>query len=185
MLRIQTIKSKLPNFSINNNIIGINHVFSENTEQPTNTESNSSLSNPIESSELSLKFIEHSLIKCENDEENNKFDVDSSLDNGGSFDNLKSEAAQVIENIDILLKKPGFSIADFFNEEYRGEILKEFRLRNKELIDFIATSDNILYLISILNKGTASPQELFFVSELLTGDIPAILGLRKKNYYPF
>lgn len=120
--------------------------------------------------DMTPKFIE--MVKID-DQEN---DPDSS--SSGTETSTKTEDLN-IDRVDALLKSPDTTLTDFFREDVRGEFLKEFRLRNKKLIDFLATSENLQDLLEIILKGTSTPQEQFCACELLTSDIQSVLGKRK------
>lgn len=80
------------------------------------------------------------------------------------------------ENIGTLLKKSNLTIDELFQEEFRVELMKEFRLRNKTLISFLSKPDTILQLVTIIAKGERSQQDQFCAGELLTADITTIIG---------
>lgn len=77
--------------------------------------------------------------------------------------------------LQIIQKRP--PISQLLSEASRGEISKQFRSRNPMVIDYITRVENMSYLLSIIAKGEAAPPILFWAGELLTADIPQVLGV--------
>lgn len=85
-------------------------------------------------------------------------------------------AAQVL-SLPQLLQKSGVTIDEILSEETRGEFLKEFRLRNKLVVEFLSKRQTLSTLISYFGNPEKVQQEQFCACELLTADIAPILGL--------
>lgn len=98
------------------------------------------------------------------------------------------------EILDKLLDQTDITIDNLLTENLRGELLKQFRMRNRKLMKLLSRRSTLLRLIDIICKGTEDPQVVSAVifayvlfqeerssTELLTADIPEVLG--NNNYY--
>ena len=63
-----------------------------------------------------------------------------------------------------------------FEPELRTNLMREFRNRNEIAINFLSQKSILIELLSILKQGKRSQHDLFSVVELLSAEIPSILG---------
>ncbi len=63
----------------------------------------------------------------------------------------------------------------------KPEFMKEFRNRNKSVVNFLARKDTILSLLAYFSDPTKTQQEQFCATELLTAEVPPVLGMAERT----
>jgi hypothetical protein len=81
-----------------------------------------------------------------------------------------------------ILRKGDFTIKDLLAENVRGELMKEFRARNRVIIALLAQQETLKTLIAYIVDSTKTQNEQFSACELLTADISPILGMHNYQF---
>jgi serine/threonine-protein phosphatase 6 regulatory subunit 3 len=92
-----------------------------------------------------------------------------------------------------LLEKKDTTIEQLMDETLRTELLKQFRLKNKKLLDLISKKESLDSLLNYVSGNKFSTQDERCAVELLTADVSSILdtlsseesGLWDKVFEPF